>query len=191
MNIGIYPGSFNPIHVGHIILASYITEFTEIDEVWFLVSPQNPFKKKNELLAQDERFEMLEIALKDYDKLKVSDFEFTLPQPSYTINTLEGLSSKYPKYNFSLIIGADNWSEFERWKDYDKIIEKYNIKIYPRLGHRISIPQRQKNRVEALESPIIDISATFIRESMSEGKDVRAFLPNKIYDYILQKQLYK
>ncbi|SBW00043.1 nicotinate (nicotinamide) nucleotide adenylyltransferase [uncultured Dysgonomonas sp.] len=191
MNIGIFSGSFNPIHIGHLILANYIVEFTEIEEVWFLVSPQNPLKSEDELSDEHIRLEMTELALAKYTKLKASDFEFSMPIPSYTVNTLDALRNEYPGHDFTLIIGADNWNVFESWREYDKILENYKIKVYPRLGHRITIPTKLRDKVEALDSPIIEISSTFIRDSIYEGKDVRAFLPDDIYDYILNKGLYK
>lgn len=191
MNIGIFSGSFNPIHIGHLILGNYVTEFTHIDEVWFLVSPHNPLKKKDELVDENIRMEMVDLALKPYPKMKASDFEFSLPKPSYTINTLESLKVAYPFHDFSLIIGSDNWHHFEEWKDYEKIIDKCSIMIYPRLGSRISISSKLKNKVSALDSPIIDISSTFVRDNISEGKNVRPFLPELIFDYILKNKLYQ
>ncbi len=191
MNIGIFSGSFNPIHIGHVILANYIVEFTEIDEVWFIVSPHNPLKSQNELSDEHTRLEMVNIALKDYMKLKASDFEFSLPRPSYTIDTLKALNKAYPQHDFTLIIGADNWNIFENWKESNSILDNYKLKVYPRLGSRISIPNKLKNRVEALDSPIVEISSTFIRESLSGDKDVRAFLPAGVYDYIIENKLYR
>lgn len=191
MNIGIFSGSFNPIHVGHVILANYIVEFTEIDEIWFLVSPQNPLKTAEELSDQQLRLEMTKLALRKYAKLKVSDFEFDMPKPSYTIDTLRALQEKYPENIFSLIIGADNWNVFESWREYDKIWEEFTLKVYPRLGSRITIPNKLKHKVEALDSPIVEISSTFIRESIAEGKNISAFLPEGVYEYIVKKGLYK
>jgi nicotinate-nucleotide adenylyltransferase len=191
MNIGIFSGSFNPIHMGHVILANYIVEFTEIDEIWFLVSPQNPLKSAKELSDEQLRLEMTELALQKYAKFKVSDFEFHMPKPSYTIDTLRALREKYPEDTFSLIIGADNWNVFESWREYDKIWEEFNLKVYPRLGSRITIPNKLKHKVEALDSPILEISSTFIRESISEGKNISAFLPEGVYEYIIEKGLYR
>lgn len=191
MNIGVFSGSFNPVHVGHLILANYIVEFTEIEEVWFVVSPQNPFKEEAELLDEHIRLQMVEIALEDYTKLKASDFELLMPKPSYTIDTLNALKEKYPEHNFTLIIGADNWSYFENWKEHDKILANHNLKVYPRLGYRISIPNKLKAKVEALDSPIIEISSTFIRESIKAKKNVRPFLPENVHEYIIENNLYK
>ncbi|WP_165023996.1 nicotinate (nicotinamide) nucleotide adenylyltransferase [Dysgonomonas sp. ZJ279] len=191
MNIGVFSGSFNPIHIGHVILANYIVEFTEIDEVWFLVSPQNPLKDNVGLLDEKERFHMAQLALEGYSRLKASDFELFLPKPSYTINTLEALQLAYPANNFMLIIGADNWSNFEEWKDYDRMVQEYPIKVYPRVGYRITIPTKLRQKVEALESPVIEISSTFIRESIAVGKNIKAFLPDSVYEYIEKNKLYR
>lgn len=191
MNIGIFSGSFNPIHIGHLILANYITEFTDINEIWFLVTPQNPLKENAELLDEQLRLKMVELGLVDYPQLKASDFEFSLSRPSYTINTLEALSKEYPEHNFSLIIGADNWVVFDRWKDSEEILKNHKVYVYPRLDCRISIPKKFKNRVEALESPILEISSTFIRDSIKEEKNIKVFLPDAVYNYIKDNNLYR
>lgn len=191
MNIGIFSGSFNPIHIGHLILANYIVEFTEIDEIWFVVSPQNPLKKSQDLLEENVRFHMAQLALEGYPKMKASDFEFSLPRPSYTINTLDEFQKSYPQNHFYLIIGADNWEDFTKWKDHEKITDSFKIKIYPRSGYRLVIPSKLKYKVEALDSPIIDISSTFIREGLSESKSMKAFLPESVYEYIEKNNLYK
>jgi len=191
MKIGIFSGSFNPIHVGHLILANYIVEYTDIEEVWLLVSPLNPLKSENDLSDKYVRLEMTKLALEGYPKIKASDFEFDLPKPSYTINTLDALKVKYPEHDFTLVIGADNWAIFESWHETDKILENYKLKIYPRLGFRIKIPDRLKQKVEALDSPIIEVSSTFIREGIEAGKNMRPFLTKNVYDYIIEKGLYK
>ncbi|WP_283685505.1 nicotinate (nicotinamide) nucleotide adenylyltransferase [Dysgonomonas sp. Marseille-Q5470] len=191
MKIGIFSGSFNPIHVGHLILANYIVEYTDIEEVWLLVSPLNPLKSEDDLSDKYVRLEMTKLALEGYPKIKASDFEFDLPKPSYTINTLDALKVKYPEHDFTLVIGADNWAIFESWHETDKILENYKLKIYPRLGFRIKIPDRLKQKVEALDSPIIEISSTFIREGIEVGKNMRPFLTENVYDYIIEKGLYK
>lgn len=191
MKIGIFSGSFNPIHVGHLILANYIVEYTDIEEVWLLVSPLNPLKSEDDLSDKYVRLEMTKLALEGYPKIKASDFEFDLPKPSYTINTLDALKVKYPEHDFTLVIGADNWAIFESWHETDKILENYKLKIYPRLGFRIKIPDRLKQKVEALDSPIIEVSSTFIREGIEAGKNMRPFLTKNVYDYIIEKGLYK
>lgn len=191
MKIGIFSGSFNPIHVGHLILANYIVEYTDIEEVWLLVSPLNPLKSEDDLSDKYVRLEMTKLALEGYPKIKASDFEFDLPKPSYTINTLDALKVKYPEHDFTLVIGADNWAIFESWHETDKILENYKLKIYPRLGFRIKIPDRLKQKVEALDSPIIEVSSTFIREGIEIGKNMRPFLTENVYDYIIEKGLYK
>lgn len=191
MKIGIFSGSFNPIHVGHLILANYIVEYTDIEEVWLLVSPLNPLKSENDLSDKYVRLEMTKLALEGYPKIKASDFEFDLPKPSYTINTLDALKVKYPEHDFTLVIGADNWAIFESWHETDKILENYKLKIYPRLGFRIKIPDRLKQKVEALDSPIIEVSSTFIREGIEIGKNMCPFLTENVYDYIIEKGLYK
>lgn len=191
MKIGIFSGSFNPIHVGHLILANYITEFTEVNEVWFLVTPQNPLKENSELIDEDLRLEMTRLALTSYPRFECSDFEFTLPRPSYTVNTLDALTEKYPQHEFFLIIGADNWDTFHQWKDYKEILDRYHIYVYPRLDAKLTIAKGLRNSVEALESPIVEISSTFIRDCISEGKSMRAFLPESVYNYIVDKNLYQ
>lgn len=191
MKIGIFSGSFNPIHVGHLILANYIVEYTDIEEVWLLVSPLNPLKSEDDLSDKYVRLEMTKLALEGYPQIKASGFEFDLPKPSYTINTLDALKVKYPEHDFTLVIGADNWAIFESWHETDKILENYKLKIYPRLGFRIKIPDRLKQKVEALDSPIIEISSTFIREGIEVGKNMRPFLTENVYDYIIEKGLYK
>jgi len=191
MNVGIFSGSFNPIHVGHLILANYITEFSDIDEVWFLVTPQNPFKENVELLEEYLRLEMTRLAISDFNKLKVSDIEFDLPKPSYTINTLHVLREKYPDYSFSLIIGADNWESFSLWKDYEEILEQYKIYVYPRFGYSVAMPQKCKKKVEVLDSPIVEVSSTFIRKAIVDDKNIRAFLPDSVYEFIEKNQLYR
>ncbi len=189
--VGIFSGSFNPVHVGHLILANYMREFTYLDEVWFVVTPHNPLKSAADLLDDDIRLEMMKIAVRDYDNLIVSDVEFDMPKPSYTIDTLTKLSAVNPDSEFTLIIGGDNWIKFPRWKENERLVKEYKILIYPRLGSEVKIPEALSQNVKLVDAPIVEISSTFIRESIRAGKDVRAFLPENVYDYIVDKGLYK
>ena len=179
MNIGIFSGSFNPIHIGHLALANWICEFCGLDELWLLVSPQNPLKKNSDLINEKKRLELVQASVVGYPKFKVSDFEFSLPRPSYTIDTLHALKKQYPEYTFHLIMGADNWDNMSRWKDYESIISEFPIIIYPRTGYEIEIPEKYTN-IKKVEAPVIEISSTFIRQSINEGKDIRFFLPEPI-----------
>ncbi|WP_300764969.1 nicotinate (nicotinamide) nucleotide adenylyltransferase [uncultured Bacteroides sp.] len=189
LRTGIFGGSFNPIHIGHLALGNYLCENGYVDELWFLVSPQNPFKQNQSLLDDSIRLRLVQEATKGYPKFYASDFEFNLPKPSYTINTLIKLSETYPDRDFYLIIGADNWAAFDRWKSPEAIISKFHVLVYPRLGYEIpdSLPQN----VEAIDSPLIEVSSTFIRESISQGKDVRYFLHPAVYKIINNEGLYK
>ncbi len=188
--IGIFSGSFNPIHNGHLMLASYLSEFTYLDEVWFVVTPHNPLKGTAILLNDNVRLEMVKIALEVYKKLKVSDIEFYMPRPSYTINTLTKLSEENPNANFTLIIGADNWILFNRWKDADVIMNNYKILIYPRRGFELLIPDSYRQNIQPVDAPVIEVSSSFIRKSINEGKDIRSFVPEKVYEYIMKNSLY-
>ncbi len=192
MKIGVFSGSFNPIHTGHLIIANYLCEFEGLDEIWFIVSPQNPSKSRDSLLDDSHRIAMVKKAIQGNRKFKYCDIESTLPLPSYTIRTLNTLSENYPQNEFCLIIGADNWLIFDRWKDYQKILDNYSIYIYPRLGYEID-PKRSltgKN-IQITRSPIIEISSTFIREGISKGKNMNYYMPSSVYRYILSNTLYQ
>ncbi|MDD4015747.1 MAG: nicotinate (nicotinamide) nucleotide adenylyltransferase [Petrimonas sp.] len=189
--VGIFSGSFNPIHIGHLILANYMLEFTYLDEVWFLVTPHNPLKEAESLLGENIRLEMTRLAVKDFDRLLVSDIEFDMPKPSYTIETLTKLKAENPGLEFTLLIGSDNWVKFPRWKDNERLAKEFKILVYPRLGEDVLINGLHTENVRLVDAPVVEISSTFIRESIRAGKDVRAFLPNRVYDYILSNKLYK
>ncbi|HHV84687.1 MAG TPA: nicotinate-nucleotide adenylyltransferase [Petrimonas sp.] len=189
--VGIFSGSFNPIHIGHLILANYMLEFTYLDEVWFVVSPHNPLKETKNLLSNDIRLEMARLAVMDFDDMIVSDVEFDMPEPSYTIDTLTKLKTENPRLEFTLLIGGDNWTKFYRWKDHERLVKEFKILIYPRRGEDVRIDSEHTENVQLVEAPIVEISSTFIRESIRAGKDVRAFLPNRVYDYIVSNKLYK
>ena len=179
MNIGIFSGSFNPIHIGHLALANWICEFCGLDELWFLVSPQNPLKKNSNLINENVRLEFVKASVAGYSKFKVSDIEFSLPRPSYTINTLQALRKSHPGTTFHMIMGADSWNGISNWKDFDTLVSEFPIIIYPRKGYDIEIPEKYSN-IKKVDAPIIEISSTFIRQAIREGKDVRFFLPEAV-----------
>lgn len=189
-HIGLYFGSFNPIHVGHLLIANYMVEFTELDEVWFVVSPQNPFKKKSSLLAGHQRLEMVNIAIEKYPHFKASDIEFKLPQPSYTVVTLEVLREKYPDKCFSLIMGADNLKSLSKWKNFQTILDYAKIFVYPR-------PDVDKTefdhhpQVIKVEAPLVEISSSFIRQSIKSGKNMCYFLHPEVFKYVEEMNFYK
>lgn len=173
--IGIFSGSFNPIHIGHLALANYLCEYEGLNEVWFVVSPQNPFKTSNDLLNEQQRFEMVRLAVSEYPKFRASDVEFSFPRPSYTIRTLDYLKKHHPEHAFVLLIGADNWSGLSCWKQAERLINEYEMIIYPRLGHPVEVDSLPPT-VRLSSAPIIDVSSTLIRRGLAEGKDMRFFL---------------
>lgn len=190
MKIGILGGSFNPIHTGHAILANYITQNTDIEQLWLMVSPQNPLKS-DMLPAYDvHRLTMVELVASKCENVITSGFEFTLPRPSYTIDTLSVLKTKFPQHEFVLIIGADNWSCFDKWKGYKYILENHEIMVYPRNGYNIAIPSELACKVKVLTSPIIEISSTYIREQLKLQRNMNFYLPQDVYRYILENKLY-
>lgn len=181
LKTGIFSGSFNPVHIGHLALANYLCEFEGLDEVWFVVTPHNPLKEREKLMDDNLRLEMVRIAIDGYSRFRVSDIEFHLPRPSYTIDTLQALNAAYPERSFYFIMGADNWENISRWKDSEVLLHNYSFLVYPRHGHAISIPDTYPN-VRAVHAPLIEISSTFIRHALREGKDIRFFLPAGIYN---------
>lgn len=189
MKVGLFFGSFNPIHLGHLIIANHIANF-HTDAIWFIVSPQNPFKKIEDLLDFRQRFLMVESAVVDDDRFKASDVEFKMPKPSYTINTLDFLSKKYPDYNFSLIIGSDNLISLSSWKNAESIINNHQILVYERPDFKIDKESRHNN-IMTLNAGLLDISSTFIRNLIAENKNVRYLLPESVREIIEQKGFYK
>ncbi len=187
---GILGGSFNPIHIGHLALANYLREYTQLDEIWFMVSPQNPFKSPDNLLSDEARLKLARIAIKDYPHFHVSDFEFHLPRPSYMVHTLQALRENYPERQFSLIIGSDNWKSFNQWYAYERIISENDILIYPRPHFEIPPNEKLPPHVSLIQAPLLDISSTFIRKSIKEGKDLRFFMPESVYTTIKQEKWY-
>lgn len=190
MHIGLFFGSFNPVHIGHMALANYMLCYTEMQEVWMVVSPQNPLKNKNQLLNQNDRLLLVTLAIDDFLKIKASNIEFSLSQPSYTIHTLAHLSEKYPQHQFSLIMGQDNLQNFAKWKNYEAILKGFHIYVYPRPNCKTS-PFDSHPHVHLTEAPLMDISSTFIRKAIQEKKDVRFFLPAKVWEEIDVMNFYK
>ena len=192
MNIGLYFGTFNPIHVGHLIIANHLVEYTDLDEVWLVVTPHNPLKKKNTLLADYHRLEMVFEATKNYLKIKPSDIEFKLPQPNYTINTLAHISEKYPQHKFSLLMGEDNLKGFHKWKNYKTIIENHTIYVYPRVAEGATENQfNNHTQIKKIEAPIMQISSTQIRKAIKDGKNVEPLLPPSVWKFIDEMNFYK
>ena len=188
--IGLFFGSFNPVHNGHLILANYLVEYADLDHVWFVISPHNPFKEKKSLLTDHHRRDMLEVAIKDDPRFEVCDIEFFMPQPSYTIDTLVRLSERYPNTDFYLICGMDNLTNFKKWKNYQLILDNYHLLVYPRKGYEGG-ELMNHNSVQVVDAPIIEISSTFIRKARSENKDVRHFMPEKAYKYMIDMHVYE
>ena len=188
--IGIYSGSFNPIHHGHVMLANYLVEFSDLDELWFVVSPQNPFKRKADLLDDDERLRMVQLAVGDDPRFRVSDVEMHLPTPSYTINTLTALSERYPEGQFVFICGMDSLQNLHQWREYQKILDNYKLLVFPRESYDGGDLAGHPS-VTILKTPILEISSTFIRNCVAEGRDVRHFMPAKAFDYMQEMGFYK
>jgi nicotinate-nucleotide adenylyltransferase len=191
MKIGLFFGSFNPIHIGHLALANYFVEFTDLDKIWFVVSPQNPFKKRSSLLSDYHRLYMVNLAIEESPrKYSSSNIEFNMPKPSYTIDTLIYLEDKYPHYDFVLIMGADNLKGFHKWKNYELIADKYQLYVYPRIGYDFE-PENLSVKYTIVDAPRIEISSSFIRKSIFEGKDVSFFMHPKVANFIDEMNFYK
>ena len=192
MKIGLYFGTFNPIHIGHLIIANHMAEYSGLDQIWMVVTPHNPLKKKDTLLDDYQRLHLVHLATEDFPKIKASDFEFKLPQPNYTVNTLVHLKDKFPQDEFSLIMGEDNLKTFHKWKNYDVILENHNIYVYPRISAEIENLQFKNHpRIHVISAPIVEISSTFIRENIKKRKNVQPLLPHKVWEYIDHSNFYK
>lgn len=189
MKIGLFFGSFNPVHIGHLIIANTMATTTDLEQVWFVVSPQNPFKKNKSLLHEFDRIDLVERAIADNSKLKATDIEFSMPRPSFTIDTLTRLQEKYPQHQFKLIIGGDNLAQFPNWKNYEKILEFYGLYVYPRPDSAPS-PLEQHPNVRFVQAPLLDISATFIREAIRQNRSIRYLVPDVVGEIIERKKFY-
>ena len=187
--IGILGGSFNPVHIGHMMVASYLTQWKIVDRVWLTLSPLNPLKDPGTLIPDLRRLDMLKIASKGVTGVETCDIELTMPRPSYTIDTLRLLAKRYPSKRFRLVVGSDNWNIFQRWRSYEEILDDFGVIVYPRPGKEIM--QRFVDGMEIVHSPSIDLSSTFIREAIAKGRDMNCFLPPGVYQYITENNLYK
>ncbi|RKS94949.1 nicotinate-nucleotide adenylyltransferase [Flavobacterium limicola] len=206
MKVGLYFGTFNPIHVGHLIIANHMAEHSDLDQIWMVVTPHNPLKKKSTLLDDYHRLQMVHLATEDFPKIKPSDIEFKLSQPNYTVNTLVHLEEKYPNYEFSLIMGEDNLKSLHKWKNYEVILENHDIYVYPRLETKgsveeaisadvenldLKILQKFGTKIHMIDAPVVEISSTFIRDNIKKGKNVQPLLPAKVWEYIDHNNFYK
>ncbi len=193
--VGLFFGTFNPIHIGHLIIANHMAEYSDLDQVWLVVTPHNPHKQKKTLLNDMHRYQMVELAIEDYSKLKASKIEFGLKQPNYTVITLAHLSEKYPNHHFSLIMGEDNLQNFHKWKNYETIIENHDIYIYPRIFDnkikKSKIELEYSNKIHKLDASIVEISSTFIRKAIKERKNIMPLLPKKVWKYLDEMNFYK
>ncbi len=190
MHVGLFFGSFNPVHIGHMALANYMASFTDLEQVWFVVSPHNPLKEKSSLLHQNQRLHLVNLAIGDNDQFKSSNIEFGLSQPSYTINTLAHLKEKYPQHQFSLIIGEDNLESFTKWKNYEEILKKHLLYVYPRPNCNAEMLKNHPNIIMT-GAPLMEISSTFIRNAIKNKKDVSCFLPSAVWQYIDEMHFYE
>lgn len=192
MKIGLYFGTYNPIHVGHLIIANHMAEFTDLDQIWMVVTPHNPLKKKATLLDDHHRLQMVYLATEDFQKIKPSDIEFKLLQPNYTVNTLSHLQDKYPNHEFSLIMGEDNLKTLHKWKNYEVILNNHDIFVYPRISAEPENTELKSNpKIHIIDAPVVEISSTFIRNNIKKGKNIQPLLPSKVWEYIDHNNFYK
>jgi nicotinate-nucleotide adenylyltransferase len=188
MKVGLYFGSFNPVHIGHLIIGSYVANHTDVNQVWFVVSPQNPLKKSSTLLNEYHRLHLVQLAIEKDDQLKVSNIEFKLPKPSYTIDTLTYLAEKYPTHKFSIIIGSDSLQNINKWKNYEQLLKAYSFFVYLRPGFEI---KAIAPNITLLSAPLLEISSTLVRQAIREGKSVRYLVPETVREEIERNNYYK
>jgi nicotinate-nucleotide adenylyltransferase len=190
--IGLYFGTFNPVHVGHLAIANHMVEFSDLDQVWMVVTPHNPHKKKSSLLDNNHRLMMVDIALEEFPKIKSSAIEFDLPQPNYTVNTLAFLEEKYPNQKFCLIMGEDNLKSFHKWKNYEVILSRYELIVYPRLSpNKVPALLEDHPNITKVSAPIMEISSTAIRNGVKNQKNIRPLLPQNVWQYLDDMNFYK
>lgn len=190
MKIGLFFGTYNPIHIGHLAIANYMVEYTDMNQIWFVVSPHNPHKLKESLLEDNHRLEMVHLAIDNDYRFRICDVEFRMPKPSFTIDTMVYLGEKFPLHEFALILGSDNLESFQKWKNNELLIKKFKRYIYPRMGNEHEEILKHEN-IQLVNAPRMEISSSFIRNAISQGKDVRHFLPPKVYAYIDKMFFYR
>ncbi len=190
MRIGIFGGTFNPIHTGHAIIANHMMQHGHLDRLWLMVSPLNPFKVSQGEQPDTHRLRMAELVSRRIDGVETSAFEFGLPRPSYTIHTLDALQQKFPNDEFYLVIGADNWAAFDRWAGYEQILQKHKVLIYPRMGVDVVIPPKWQHCVQLVDAPVVEVSSTVIRQGIKDQHNMCFYLPDDVYRYILENKLY-
>ena len=190
MNVGLFFGTFNPVHIGHLAIANYMLCHTDMKQLWFVISPHNPFKKKENMLSENNRLHLVRLAIEDYPAYRASDIEFRMTRPSYTIDTLARLADKYPKKNFSLIMGSDNLEHFQKWKNHEVIIANYHRYIYPRVNTPSPLLENIPNAT-LVDAPLMDISSSFIRRAIADGKDLPFYMHHKVYQYVKEMHFYE
>lgn len=192
MKIGLYFGTFNPIHIGHLAIANHMAEYSDLDKIWMVITPHNPFKKKSSLLNNHHRYQMVMEAVEHYDKIEPSNIEFDLPQPNYTVYTLAHLEEKYPQHEFCLIMGEDNLKSLHKWKNYEVILDRHDIYVYPRISEGTVETQFDNHpKIHKVNAPIMQISSTMIRKAIKEDKNIRPLLPPEVYTFIDEMSFYR
>lgn len=192
MKIGLYFGTFNPIHIGHLAIANHLAEYSDLDKIWMVITPHNPFKKKSSLLDNHHRYQMVMEAVENYDKIEPSNIEFDLPQPNYTVHTLAHLEEKFPQHSFCLIMGEDNLKSLHKWKNYEVILERQEIYVYPRISEGSVETQFDNHpKIHHVEAPIMEISSTMIRNGIKEGKNIRPLLPPEVFKFVDEMNFYR
>ena len=190
MKIGLFFGSFNPVHIGHMIVANYMVEYSDLDKLWMVLTPQNPLKEKSDLANNYDRLHLLDLAIGDHRKIQWSQVEFSLPKPSYTIHTLRHLTSEYPTHEFVLVIGSDLLRSFHLWKEYEEILSKYEIYVYRREVDMMN-PFEGRGKIKLFSAPLIEVSGSAIRKAIKAGKSVQYLVPQNVYEYLNSSRLYR